>query len=247
MKGIVDATVPYASMFKPQSAHWEAIRGGRLALQVLVRYIHRKYPEVPVFLDCKRGDIGATQSRYRDAHFLGDGIDGMNFSPYMGEDCMRALVGEPSKNGAIVGLCYTSNSTAREVQDLELLNGQKLWEWMAVTIKNWAEKLGVVENAGLVMAAAYDYPKGSGIVYSEHLRRCRELVGDSLWFLIPGAGTQGGFVEKTVKAAYVGTGSMAVNSSSGISEASSGADWREAAAGKAKELADQTWTAIPRA
>ncbi len=89
MKEIVKATADYACMFKPQRAYYEAIPGGTEALQDLVRYIHIAYQgEIPVFLDCKRGDIDRTQRQYSIAHFELDGVDGMNFSPYMGRDCM---------------------------------------------------------------------------------------------------------------------------------------------------------------
>ena len=243
MGAIVDATAPYASMYKPQSAHWESVHGGVEALQKLVIYIKTKYPGIPIFLDCKRGDIGRTQERYRVAHLEMADFDGMNFSPYMGKDCMAGLVDKNKPGKALVGLCYTSNPAARQVQDLSFPNSGaptvKLWEVMAGMILGWAEDLGVVKDAGLVMAAAYENPKGSGKVYSEHLKRCRELVSYLLWFLIPGIGTQGGFIAETVKAAFGGPGTIAINSSSDIIFASKGEDFAEAAAKKAEQLRDQ--------
>jgi orotidine-5'-phosphate decarboxylase len=243
MESIVYATAPYALMFKPQKAHWEAILNGAEALQRVIAYIHKNYPDIPVFLDCKRGDIGRTQERYRIAHFDIDGVDGMNFSPYMGKDCMEFLVDKENLGRALVGLCYTSNPSAREVQDVFLAGadidcGPQYWEFMAETILKWAEELGVVENAGLVMAAAYENPKGSGKIFSRHLTRCREIVGDKLWFLIPGIGTQGGYIVETVRAASTGNGSIAINSSSDIIFASKGEDFAEAAAKKAEALRD---------
>lgn len=214
---VVDQTAPYTSMYKPQRAHWESIRGGEHALRKVVKHIHKNYPDIPVFLDCKRGDIDRTQKQYRDAHFGIDKVDGMNFSPYMGKDTMEALVNKEHMGRALVGLCYTSNPKARETQDVMLASGDRYWEFMAKTILRWSEELGVTENAGLVMAAAYELPpKGSGIIYFKHLKRCRELVGNKLWFLIPGIGTQKGFVQQTIKYAFTGWGSIAINSSSGI-------------------------------
>jgi len=249
MKTIVDATAPFTSMYKPQRAHYEAIEGGELILKKLIQHIHDQHPGIPVFLDCKRGDIGRTQARYAVAHLINDGADGMNFSPYMGKDCMSALVSPETAGKALVGLCYTSNPAARQIQDLSFPNRGmpqiSLWEVIAGTILAWAEELSVTADAGLVMAAAYENPKGSGQVYSEHLKRCREIVKDMLWFLIPGIGTQGGFVKETVKAAFVGYGSIAINSSSGIIFASDGKDYAEAAAGKAEELRDQIRSAMP--
>jgi len=241
MRNIVDATAPFASMFKPQSAHWEAMRGGEQALQSLVIFIHDRHPGIPVFLDCKRGDIDRTQERYRVAHFDLNEVDGVNFSPYMGKSCMAGLVDQKHLGRALVGLCYTSNPSAREVQDVlvEYAGAQMpYWQFIARRTLQWACELEVVENAGLVMAAAYESPKGAGNIYSEHLTICRQLVGKRLWFLIPGIGTQGGFIKETVKAAYAGPGSIAINSSSEIIFAGSGEYYATDAAKKAEELRD---------
>jgi orotidine-5'-phosphate decarboxylase len=247
MMEIVRATAEYASMFKPQIAHWADIFDGTLALRRLILKIRHEFPEIPIFLDCKRGDIARTQRHYRGEAFVQIGADGMNFSPYMGRDCMAALVDENNPGKALVGLCYTSNPDAREIQDMCILGYQPfnyIWERVAHLTMGWAQELGVLENAGLVMAAAYENPKGSGKVFSEHLTRCRQIVGDKMWFLIPGVGTQLGFVAETVRAAYVGPGSIAINSSSDIIFASSGIDFAEAAAKKALALRDQINAAI---
>lgn len=244
MEQIIDATAEYTSMYKPQKAHYEAFPNGAFTLQKVVKYIKRNYPEIPVFLDCKRGDIGRTQQRYQIAQFEIDGVDGMNFSPYMGKDCMEHLVNKDHLGRTIVGLCYTSNPSARETQDIKLADGRQYWEFMAETILTWAENLGIVENAGLVMAAAFENPRGSGKIFSDHLSSCRSIVGDKLWFLIPGIGTQEGSVRETVKAAYAKCdpkeyGLIAINSSSKIDFASSGEDFAVASGAEAKKLRDE--------
>jgi orotidine-5'-phosphate decarboxylase len=244
MEKIVDATAPSASMFKPQRAHWEALPDGTQALRNLIMYIHARHPDIPIFLDCKRGDIDRTQQQYQIAHFDGDFADGMNFSPYMGKDCLEFLVNKDHPERALVGLCYTSNPAARQVQDAVLQNGQPYWEFIAQCILQWATDLGVAENAGLVMAAAYENPKGSGQIFSDHLRRAREITSDKLWYLIPGYGTQGGFLAETINAAFAGYGSIAINSSSGIIFASQGEDFAEAAAAKAQEAHEQMRTIL---
>jgi len=244
MIDIVDATAPYASMYKPQKAHYEAFKNGDKILRAVVSYIHEFYPDIPVFLDCKRGDIGRTQDRYRIAHFELDGVDGMNFSPYMGSSCMAPLFDADHPGRAIVGLCYTSNPEAREVQDIVCADGRQYWEHIAEKIYDWAYDIGINENAGLVMAAAYENPKGSGKIFSQHLSRCREIVGSDLWFLIPGVGTQGGFILQTVLASYTGHGSIAINSSSGIIFASSSDDYAQAAGQKTRKMHYQTLTAL---
>jgi orotidine-5'-phosphate decarboxylase len=239
MMAIVDATANYACMFKPNIAFWEDIPDGLQALRTVVGYIKDRYPQIPVFMDCKRGDIANTQKHYGSAILAGFGADGMNFSPYMGRSCMAALVQQNDPGKALVGLCYTSNPDARQVQDIKLEDGRAYWEFIAQCTLDWAKELGVVEDAGLVMAAAYEPQKGSGEIFTAHLVRCRKIVGDKLWFLIPGVGAQGGFVDYTVEAAHTGPGSIAINSSSGIINASSGEDYAIAAEREAKKLRDQ--------
>ncbi|MDP4001760.1 MAG: orotidine-5'-phosphate decarboxylase [bacterium] len=251
MKAIVDVTAPFASMFKFQRAHWEAISGGIGAMRQLIAYIHLQYPDIPVFLDCKRGDIDRTQRQYREAHFTLDGVDGMNYNGYMGKDTLRSLVDKEHLGRALVGLGRTSNPEAWEIQNLEVHQYMRqphaLWEVMVERIVAWSEEFGVLENAGVVMGAAYkSMKKDSEEIVSYHLERARELVGNKLWFLIPGIGKQGGAVEETVRASYRGPGSIAINSSSDIDFASAGPDFAEASARVAEKTRDALNKGIPK-
>lgn len=243
MKNIIDATAPYTSMYKLQRAHWESIPDGETVMRDIIKYIKKMYPDILIFLDVKRGDIGRTQARYRIAHFELDGADAINFAPYMGEDCMEHLVDPNHLYRGIVGLCYTSNPKARNTQDKRLESGYLYWEFIALEIMGWAEKYNVGKNAGLVMAAAHQGYHPDEIHYA-HLSRCRELVGNKLWFLIPGIGTQKGFVLETVKHSYVGPGSIAINSSSAIIFASDELDYNEAAGEAAKRLKEEINAAL---
>lgn len=248
MTDIAIATAPYASMFKPQIAHWEAMGpAGIEALKRTIANIHKHCPDVPIFMDCKRGDIDDTQAQYRIAILQKLGADGMNFSPYMGRSCMKALVNDQTRGKALVGLCYTSNPDARQVQDVIVkINGTEMpyWCFIAGCTSDWATELGVLEDAGLVMAAAYENPKGSGVVRSEHLTHCRQIVGNRMWFLVPGCGKQKGAVAETAKYSYAGPGSVAINSSSAIDFASSGDDYAEAAANEARRFRDEINAAL---
>jgi len=248
---IIDATADYASMFKPQKAHYEAIPEGQKILQAMIAHIHHRYPMIPVTLDCKRGDIGRTQERYQVAHLEIDGADGMNFSPYMGSACMKSLIKDPFPGNAIIGLGRTSNPEAWEIQDAVLKDGRRVWMMVVESTLAWAEKFGIVEDAGMVMGAAHKASLLNGHIhhpnanyteddiYFDHLIQAREITWNKLWYLIPGIGTQGGFIEKTVRSAYFGPGSIAINSSSGINFASQGKDFAEAAREEAKKLRDQ--------
>jgi len=239
MCAIVDATAPYACMFKPQSAHWEAIPGGRVALQQTIAHIHTQYPEIPVFLDVKRGDIGRTQQRYREAHLELDGADGINYNAYMGRDCLTNLINTSHMGRALVGLGRTSNPAAWQIQDSPMADGRMLWEHVSRCILRWSNETGVIKDAGLVMGAAHKDPDNPNKIYSWHLSRARQITGDGLWYLIPGIGTQGGFVEETIETSLQGPGSIAINSSSGINFASIGRDFADAAGDKAAGLRDQ--------
>lgn len=238
MQQIVDKTAPYASMFKPQLAYWMAIPGGLAVLRSLISYIHLHYPGIPVFLDCKVGDIDRTQAQYAEAHLVRAAADGMNYNGYMGSDTLKSLINPNRPGRALVGLGRTSNAPAWEVQDALMQDGHPYWEFMVGRLLAWSEKFGVLEDAGVVMGAAHLNPADSKLIYSEHLSRARAIVGDKMWFLIPGIGTQGGFIEETVKAAYAGPGTIAINSSSGITNVSMGVDFAEASAEAAHELRD---------
>ncbi len=239
MTGIVNATAKFACMFKPNRAYWERIDGGEKALRALIRHIHIRHPSIPVFLDCKRGDIDSTQEQYREAHFTLDGVDGMNYNGYMGSGTLKALIDPKYMGRGLVGLGRTSNSEAWEIQDEHLESGGSFWEWMVGRILKWSDKFGVLENAGVVMGAAYNNPMLPSRIESWHLVRARQIVGEKLWFLIPGIGTQGGCIESTVTASFKGPGSIAINSSSAINFASNGPDYAEAAARVAEETRDK--------
>jgi orotidine-5'-phosphate decarboxylase len=130
-----------------------------------------------------------------------------------------------SDKGSII-LCRTSNEGSREFQDLEV-DGKALYKVVAEKVAHdWNKN----SNCMLVV----------GATYPEEISEVRSIVGDDMWFLIPGVGAQGGDVEKTVKSALNSEGhGMLINSSRGIIFASSGADYAEVARAKAIELRDE--------
>ena len=58
-KAIIDATADYACAFKPQIAYFAAL-AAEDQLQAICDYLNAKHPDIPIVLDAKRGDIGAT-------------------------------------------------------------------------------------------------------------------------------------------------------------------------------------------
>lgn len=221
-KAIVDLTADLVCAFKPQIAYYSA-SGSEDELEMTIEYIHKNYPEIPVILDAKRGDIGATATMYAKEAFERYKADAVTVNPYMGSDTLEPFL-EHREKGIIV-LCRTSNPGAKDIQDLNM-NGKRLYQIIAsMAVGKW----NFNNNVLLVVGATY--PK--------ELKEIRSIVGD-MPFLVPGIGAQGGDVQKTVTNGKdsKGTG-MIINSSRGIIYASNGSDFAEAARSAAKRLRDE--------
>ncbi|MBU6389664.1 orotidine-5'-phosphate decarboxylase [Patescibacteria group bacterium] len=225
-QAIIDATVSVAGAFKPQAAVYEGQgEEGTRALRDTVRYIKRHYPDLPVILDAKRGDIGSTNQWYVQSIFDDLGFDAVTVQPYLGGVALEPFLAQKDKG--IIVLCHTSNPGAGELQTLPVgESGQPLYQYVATQV---AEQWNGNNNCALVMGATYPEP----------LTIVRKMLPEMV-FLIPGIGAQGGNLEATVKAARTATGEgMIINSSRGIIFASSGLDFAEAAAAEAKKLNQQ--------
>ena len=118
-KSMVDATAEAACCFKPQIAYFAALRAED-QLEALCRYIRTTYPDLPVMLDAKRGDIGATAEQYAREAFERYGADAVTVNPYMGADSVAPYM-EWQDRGVIV-LCRTSNPGG---SDLQFLRGRR--------------------------------------------------------------------------------------------------------------------------
>lgn len=224
-KAIIDATYDVVAAYKPNSAFYEALGDeGVKTLKATCDYVSENYPEIPVILDAKRADIGNTNQGYIDFAYEYLGVDAITLHPYMGGEAIQPFLDRADKTAII--LCRTSNDGAKEFQDL-LVDGKPLYQVVAGQVaKNWNKN----NNCMLVV----------GATYPQEISEVRSIVGDKMWFLIPGVGAQGGDVEKTVKAAVNSEGhGMLVNSSRGIIFASSGPDYAEVARAKAIELRDE--------
>ena len=183
LKGMVDAVAYQVCAFKPQIAYFAALSAEDELLQIIT-YIHQKYPQIPVILDAKRGDIGATAQQYVCEAFERFQADAVTVNPYMGADTLQPFLDYADK-GVIV-LCKTSNTGSGEFQNLTLDNGRTLFQQVA---HNATEKWNKNNNILLVV----------GATYPQELAKIRQIVGD-MPLLIPGIGAQGGDVEATLKA-----------------------------------------------
>ena len=213
---IVDATADLACAFKPQIAYFHAARAED-QLERLIAHIHGRHPGIPVILDAKRGDIGATAEQYAREAFERYNADALTVNPYMGLDSVEPYLAYPER-GLIV-LCRTSNAGGSDLQNLELANGRRLYEHVAELVAGPWNRHG--QNALVV-----------GATFPEELARVRVLVGD-LPLLVPGIGAQGGDIDATVRAGGTTAGGLMINSSRAILYASEGLDFAEAARGVA--------------
>jgi orotidine-5'-phosphate decarboxylase len=217
---IVDATSDLAISFKPQIAYFAAHRAED-QLEKLMAHMRRNAPHVPVILDAKRGDIGATAEQYAIEAFERYGADAVTLSPFMGFDSVQPYLKHHGK-GAFL-LCRTSNPGGDDLQNQRLasVEGQPLlYEHIAKLAQGPWNMNG---QLGLVV----------GATYPAEIERVRSLA-PTLPLLIPGVGAQGGDAVATIKAGYrqshgATTGAVIVSSSRAILYASSGDDFAQAA------------------
>jgi orotidine-5'-phosphate decarboxylase len=212
---IVDATADLAIAFKPQIAYFAAHRA-EAQLEQLMAHMRANAPHVPVILDAKRGDIGATAQQYAVEAFERYGADAVTLSPFMGFDSVEPYLKHEGK-GAFL-LCRTSNPGGDDLQAQRLASVQGeplLYEHIAHLAQGAWNLNG---QLGLVV----------GATYPAEIERVR-AVAPKLPLLIPGVGAQGGDAVATVKAGWRSDAPIVVNSSRAIIYASAGDDFAQAA------------------
>ena len=222
-KAIIDATADLACAFKPQIAYFAAL-GAEDQLEAICRYLREHYPHIPLILDAKRGDIGATAHQYAREAFDRYGADAVTVNPYMGFDSVEPYM-EWKDRGVIV-LCRTSNAGGSDLQFLDV-GGQPLYQHVARLV---AEKWNKNGQCALVV----------GATFPEELAQVRAIVGD-MPLLVPGVGAQGGDIEATVKSGRTAAGTgMMINSSRAIiyAQPQGGEDFAAAARRVARETRD---------
>jgi uridine monophosphate synthetase len=211
-KRIIEATAELTLAYKPNIAFYEALGApGLQALEVTLELIP---DDIPIILDAKRGDIGATALAYEKATFEHLGVDAVTLSPYMGRDSVEPFFSKEGKG--VFLLCRTSNPGGNDLQPSEDAAGVPLYLRVADMAAGWGD------NIGLVVAG-----NDAGA-----LRAIRETHPD-LWFLSPGIGVQGGSMTEAIAAGVNarGTGILPVVAR-GISQAAD-------PAGAAREFVDQ--------
>jgi orotidine-5'-phosphate decarboxylase len=196
-KTIIDATHDLVCAYKPNSAFYE--NGNIDQLKKTCDYLKSTYPEIPIILDAKRGDIGHANIGYIEYAYDFLGVDAITLHPYLGQDALQPFLDRKDK-GCII-LCRTSNPGAGEFQNLPV-EGKPLYQIVAERVMHWNTN----NNCLLVV----------GATYAEELAEVRKIIGD-MTMLVPGIGAQGGDVKKILKAGLNSKkAGMIINSSRAI-------------------------------
>lgn len=220
---IVEATAEYACVYKPNLGFFMAL--GRDGLRVLDRVKQAIPSDIPVILDGKLNDLGETAKAYGRGVYDVFGFDALTVSPYMGEDALSPYLRHRGK-GVLV-LVKNSNPGSGDFQDLQLDNGQLLYERVAQRCNAWND------------AWPADVCLVVGATYPEQLARIRELC-PTLPILLPGIGAQKGDLEGSVMAGTNAEGrGLMCSASRSIMYASDTADFATAVHATARRLRDE--------
>jgi len=190
-KNIIDETKDLVCAYKLNMAFYEVL--GSNYYRILSETIEYIPKDVVIILDGKRNDIGNTAKKYAENLFETLKSDAVTINPYLGIDGVKPFLEYRNKCSFV--LCRTSNSSARDFQDLES-NKIPLFLCIANKIKEWNS----IGCCGAVV----------GATYPDELKKIRNILGDDIPILIPGIGAQGGDVEKTVKYGTNKEGKMAI-------------------------------------
>ena len=219
---IVDATASEVCAFKPQVAHFSAVAAEQQLVEVIA-YIHARHPHIPVILDAKRNDIGATAALYAKEAFARYDADIVTVNPYLGLESLQPFLAYPGRGIAV--LCRTSNTGSDWLQCDPPDEPVFLRVAHAVAQSN--------ERGNLMLVAGATHP--------QDLARIR-AVAETVPLLVPGIGAQGGDLHAVLEAGLDGNGQgLVVNASRSVLYASR-ENFAEAAHREARRLRESILT-----
>lgn len=243
---LIDAAGPACVAVKPQLARFEALgASGWEVLEATIGYAHDQ--GLLTIADGKRGDIDVTADAYARA-LMGESqtpwgqVHGLNadmatVNPLMGGDALAPFVAQARRfDRCPLVLVRTSNPGATDFEELELADGDRLWERIARTVA----ALGG-ENVG--DCGLGDVGAVVGATVPEQLAQARELMPRTI-FLLPGVGAQGGRVEDLAPAFAPGQAGGLIAASRSIANAyiAAGGDPATAARAEAERLRALAWS-----
>lgn len=178
---------PNIGFFHCLDAPLEGNFEGSRALMQVIELLRLEFPDIPVILDMKRGDIARSSRNYAEEAFAAWKADAVTVSPYMGSDSVGPFLSLAEEHGGgVYVLNRTSNPGAQELQNLKTADGKPLYLHVAEKIIGWNEEYG---TAGAVI----------GATSPQELQELAEMYGPhSVPLLIPGVGGQGGSASATI-------------------------------------------------
>lgn len=220
-KAIIDATADYVVAVKPNLAFYE-VHGaaGWNSLTKTLKYIRKKYPELFLIADAKRGDITSTAKMYARTFFQTLDCDSITISPYMGKDSVSPFLDYNNKWAILLAL--TSNESYSDFQMIESKeSGKRLFEEVIEKSSKWGTPDNIMYVVGATRAELFiDIRK----VAPEH------------FLLVPGVGEQGGSLKDVAKYGLNSKCGLLVNSSRGIIYADNSERFADVAGQKAMQL-----------
>ncbi|MEA3450655.1 MAG: orotidine-5'-phosphate decarboxylase [Bacteroidota bacterium] len=223
-KQIVDSTHELAIAFKANTAFFEAYgHKGWLSLEKIANYIKKKYPQIFLIADAKRGDIFHSSKMYAKAFFETMPFDAITINPLLGKDVVDPFLNYKDKWIILLGL--SSNPSA---YDLQLIQELETREYIFEKIFKYGKWWGTENNIMYVVGATMAYK----------LQQIRHLVPDN-FLLIPGIGAQGGDLEEVCRFGMTDNYSLIINSSRAIIYADDTENFAEVAKQKALDFKNE--------
>jgi orotidine-5'-phosphate decarboxylase len=217
LAGVVPATSPHAAAFKMQLGAY--LQYGPDGFRTLQRWTRRIGSSRLKILDLKANDIPNSMRMIRDGAFRSFGFDAVTVNAWNGWETLEPFFDDPSRGVFVVA--HSSNPGSGDFQEIPTPRGP-LWLAVVGEVRRLHHTHG---NAGVVL----------GATFSDALRTARATLGNGVPILVPGIGAQGGSLATTVREGVDAHGrALLVNASRSILYASSGADWRRAAAKEAE-------------
>ena len=224
----------YTSLDRPRDSNFL----GTEALCDLLDMLEVFFPNVPVILDSKRGDIATSSANYAEEAFTCYDADSVTVSPYMGSDSVFPFCKEGK---GVYMLNRTSNPGGAELQNLTVMDPIDEKEvypfYIAVAhlIANYSNK-----NKGI-----------GAVVGATNMTELKEIAqyykDKEIPLLIPGVGSQGGSaldVIAALKEVGYPLDLVRINSSSGLThpwkKGSAPDDWLDLCLSSIRKLLEET-------
>ena len=177
---VIDQTADKVCAYKLNYAFYEA-EGSQsvMWLEYLVYYLRRNYPDLPIILDWKRGDIESTSAISAQNAFLKLKVDAVTLNAWAGLSSIEPYLDYPEK--FVFLWCASTNKDAGALQDVPVTYNHEtmpLYEYTALKAMEWNKRLPQIG----VIGPANKLPV---------LRAIRNRCPDAS-MLIPGVGAQGG-------------------------------------------------------